>query len=40
VIDGQQRLTSITLLIEALARILGDSEPLEGFSAVKLRNYR
>jgi len=39
VIDGQQRLTTVTLLIEALARSLGDSEPLEGFSARKLRNY-
>ena len=39
VIDGQQRLTTVTLLIEALARCLGDSEPLEGFSARKLRNY-
>jgi uncharacterized protein with ParB-like and HNH nuclease domain len=33
VIDGQQRLTTVTLLIEALARILGDSEPVDGFSA-------
>ncbi|PSM31477.1 DUF262 and DUF1524 domain-containing protein [Haliangium sp. UPWRP_2] len=39
VIDGQQRLTTVTLLIEALARSLGDAEPLEGFSAKKLRNY-
>jgi uncharacterized protein with ParB-like and HNH nuclease domain/predicted transport protein len=39
VIDGQQRLTTVTLLIEALARSLGQSEPLEGFSARKLRNY-
>src|SRR5215510_10077683 len=39
VIDGQQRLTTVTLLVEALARSLGDSEPLEGFSAKKLRNY-
>jgi uncharacterized protein with ParB-like and HNH nuclease domain/predicted transport protein len=39
VIDGQQRLTTVTLLIEALARSLGESEPLEGFSARKLRNY-
>jgi len=39
VIDGQQRLTTVTLLIEALARVLGDSEPLDGFSAKKLRNY-
>jgi len=39
VIDGQQRLTTVTLLIEALARRLGDAEPLDGFSAKKLRNY-
>jgi uncharacterized protein with ParB-like and HNH nuclease domain/predicted transport protein len=39
VIDGQQRLTTATLLIEALARKLGSTEPLEGFSAKKLRNY-
>ncbi|MFA7169721.1 MAG: DUF262 domain-containing protein [Candidatus Paceibacterota bacterium] len=39
VIDGQQRLTTVTLLIEALARALGESEPVEGFSAKKLRDY-
>jgi uncharacterized protein with ParB-like and HNH nuclease domain/predicted transport protein len=39
VIDGQQRLTTATLLIEALARALGENEPLDGFSAKKLRNY-
>lgn len=39
VIDGQQRLTTITLLLEALARQLGDAEPLAGFSAKKLRSY-
>jgi uncharacterized protein with ParB-like and HNH nuclease domain/predicted transport protein len=39
VIDGQQRLTTVTLLIEALARSVGEAEPLEGFSAKKLRNY-
>ncbi len=39
VIDGQQRLTTITLLIEALARALGSSEPIEGFSGKKLRDY-
>lgn len=39
VIDGQQRLTTISLLLEALARQLGDTEPLDGFSAKKLRNY-
>ena len=39
VIDGQQRLTTVSLLIEALARALGDSEPVDGFSAAKLRHY-
>ena len=39
VIDGQQRLTSLSLLIEALARALGDTEPVDGFSAAKLRHY-
>lgn len=39
VIDGQQRLTTITLLIEALARALGGGEPIEGFSAKTLRDY-
>lgn len=39
VIDGQQRLTTVSLLIEALARALGDTEPVEGFSATKLRHY-
>lgn len=39
VIDGQQRLTTVSLIIEALARQLGDTEPLEGFSTKKLRNY-
>ncbi len=39
VIDGQQRLTTVMLIIEALARQLGNSEPMDGFSAKKLRNY-
>ncbi|WP_276936851.1 DUF262 and DUF1524 domain-containing protein [Ferrimicrobium acidiphilum] len=39
VIDGQQRLTSLTLLLEALARHVGDSEPVDGFSAKKIRHY-
>jgi len=39
VIDGQQRLTTVSLLIEALARALGNTEPVEGFSAAKLRHY-
>ena len=39
VIDGQQRLTTVMLILEALARHLGNKEPVEGFSAKKLRNY-
>jgi len=44
VIDGQQRLTTVSLLIAALANTLdrrpeGDQEPLDGFSPRKLRNY-
>jgi len=39
VIDGQQRLTTVSLLLEALARAVGDEEPVEGFSAPKLREY-
>ena len=39
VIDGQQRLTTVSLLIEALARELGEKEPVDGFSAPKLRHY-
>ena len=44
VIDGQQRLTTLTLLISALADTLSalgeaDREPVEGFSPRKLRNY-
>jgi uncharacterized protein with ParB-like and HNH nuclease domain/predicted transport protein len=40
VIDGQQRLTTASLILEALARTLEDgAEPVEGFSARKIRNY-
>jgi len=44
VIDGQQRLTTVTLLIAALAQALDAlpedrREPLDGFSPRKLRNY-
>jgi len=39
VIDGQQRLTTVMLLLEALARAVGESEPIDGFSAKKIRNY-
>ena len=37
VIDGQQRLTTVMLILEALARHLGVSEPVGGFSAKKVR---
>ena len=39
VIDGQQRLTTVSLIIESLARELGSEEPVQGFSPRKLRNY-
>lgn len=39
VIDGQQRLTTLSLLLEALARAVGDKEPYDGFSADKIREY-
>ena len=39
VIDGQQRLTTVMLILEALARRVGDVEPMDGFSAKKLRSY-
>lgn len=39
VIDGQQRLTTMSRLLEALARRVGNTEPLDGFSAVKIRNH-
>ena len=39
VIDGQQRLTTVMLCIEALARHVGVEEPLDGFSSKKLRSY-
>jgi uncharacterized protein with ParB-like and HNH nuclease domain len=39
VIDGQQRVTSVMLLIAALAKALGQTEPVDGFSPRKLRNW-
>ena len=44
VIDGQQRLTTVTLLVAALANALdrldeNDREPVDGFAPRKLRNY-
>lgn len=44
VIDGQQRLTTVTILLAALAEALdrlpeGEREPVDGFSPRKLQNY-
>ena len=39
VIDGQQRLTAVMLILEAVARHVGGGEPVDGFSAKKLRRY-
>jgi uncharacterized protein with ParB-like and HNH nuclease domain/predicted transport protein len=44
VIDGQQRLTTVTLLLSALADVLGElpedqDEPFDGFSPAKIRQY-
>ena len=39
VVDGQRRLTTAMLLIEALARRVGTGEPVDGFSARKPREY-
>lgn len=39
VIDGQQRLTTVTLIIAALAKAVGETEPMDGFSAAMLRGY-
>ncbi|MEO8361265.1 MAG: DUF262 and DUF1524 domain-containing protein [Vicinamibacteria bacterium] len=40
VIDGQQRLTTVTLLLAALAESVGEAvEPFDGFSQRKIRSY-
>jgi uncharacterized protein with ParB-like and HNH nuclease domain/predicted transport protein len=44
VIDGQQRLTTVTLLLSALANVLSElpedqDEPFDGFSPAKIRQY-
>jgi uncharacterized protein with ParB-like and HNH nuclease domain len=39
VIDGQQRLTTVTLVLAALADAVADGEPFDGFSQRKIRNY-
>ncbi|WP_020394460.1 GmrSD restriction endonuclease domain-containing protein [Thiolinea disciformis] len=39
VIDGQQRLTTMTLLLTALSEQVGAGEPFDGFTQRKIRNY-
>ena len=39
VIDGQQRLTTVSLILAALADAVGDEEPFDGFSKRKIKNY-
>lgn len=39
VIDGQQRLTTVSLLLIALVEAVRETEPFEGFSQRKIRNY-
>ncbi|MCW7470571.1 DUF262 and DUF1524 domain-containing protein [Leptospira kanakyensis] len=39
VIDGQQRLTTIMLILASLASEIEDTEPFAGFTQRKLRNY-
>ena len=39
VIDGQQRLTTLNILLEAVARMTGEAEPVEGFSSIKIRHH-
>lgn len=39
VIDGQQRLTTASLLLAALAKAVGAGEPFDGFTQRKIKNY-
>lgn len=39
VIDGQQRLTTVSLLLAALAEAVAGTEPFDGFSQRKIKNY-
>jgi uncharacterized protein with ParB-like and HNH nuclease domain/predicted transport protein len=39
VIDGQQRLATVSLLLAALAKAVAESEPFDGFSQRKIKNY-
>jgi uncharacterized protein with ParB-like and HNH nuclease domain len=38
IIEGQQRVTTASLLLAALAEAVGDTEPYEGFSKPSIRN--
>jgi uncharacterized protein with ParB-like and HNH nuclease domain/predicted transport protein len=39
VIDGQQRLATVSLLLAALAKAVGEGEPFDGFSKRKIKNH-
>jgi uncharacterized protein with ParB-like and HNH nuclease domain/predicted transport protein len=39
VIDGQQRLTTVSLLLAALAKAVAEGEPVDGFSRRKIKHY-
>ncbi|MDQ3257813.1 MAG: DUF262 domain-containing protein, partial [Acidobacteriota bacterium] len=39
VIDGQQRLSTVSLMLAALAEAVAEDEPFDGFSQRKIRNY-
>ena len=39
VIDGQQRLTTVSLMLAALAKAVAQGEPFDGFSQRKIKNY-
>ncbi|MBF0244072.1 MAG: DUF262 domain-containing protein [Planctomycetes bacterium] len=39
VIDGQQRLTTVSLLLAALSIAVAEGEPFDGFSQRKIKNY-
>ena len=37
--NGQQRLTTVSLLLAALAKAVAEGEPFDGFSRRKIKNY-
>jgi len=39
VIDGQQRLTTVSLLLAALSKAVAEGEPFDGFSQRRIKNY-